>query len=41
VIIATVPRSLDEIPPEIVTDLMDLGHCMAGGGAYCKAWRTA
>jgi rod shape-determining protein MreB len=36
VIIATVRDALDEIPPEIVTDLMDLGICMAGGGALLQ-----
>ena len=33
VIIDTVRDALDEIPPEIVADLMDIGICLAGGGA--------
>jgi len=33
VIVDTVRDALDEIPPEIVSDLMDIGICMAGGGA--------
>jgi rod shape-determining protein MreB len=27
---------LDEIPPEIVADLMDIGICLAGGGALLQ-----
>ncbi len=32
-IIDTVKDTLDEVPPEIVADLMDIGICLAGGGA--------
>ena len=33
VIVDTVRDALDEIPPAIIGDLMDLGICLAGGGA--------
>ena len=33
VIIDTIKDALDEVPPEIVADLMDTGICLAGGGA--------
>ena len=33
VIIDTIKDALDEVPPEIVADLMDIGICLAGGGA--------
>jgi rod shape-determining protein MreB len=33
VIIETIKDALDEVPPEIVADLMDNGICLAGGGA--------
>ncbi len=33
VIVDTVRDTLDEIPPEIISDLMDIGICLAGGGA--------
>ncbi|HMZ06993.1 MAG TPA: rod shape-determining protein [Anaerolineales bacterium] len=36
VIIDTVRDALDEIPPEIVSDLMDVGICLAGGGALLQ-----
>lgn len=36
VIIDTVRDSLDEVPPEIVSDLMDVGICLAGGGALLQ-----
>ena len=36
VIIDTVRDALDEVPPEIVTDLMDVGICLAGGGALLQ-----
>lgn len=36
VIIDTVRDVLDEIPPEIVSDLMDIGICLAGGGALLQ-----
>jgi rod shape-determining protein MreB len=32
-IVETVKDALDETPPEIVADLMDIGICLAGGGA--------
>ena len=35
-IIDTVRDALDEIPPEIVSDLMDIGICLAGGGALLQ-----
>jgi rod shape-determining protein MreB len=36
VIVDTVRDALDEIPPEIVSDLMDVGICLAGGGALLQ-----
>jgi rod shape-determining protein MreB and related proteins len=36
VIVDTVRDALDEIPPEIVSDLMDIGICLAGGGALLQ-----
>jgi rod shape-determining protein MreB len=33
VIIDTIKDALDEVPPEIIADLMDNGICLAGGGA--------
>ena len=33
VVIETIKDALDEVPPEIVADLMDTGICLAGGGA--------
>jgi rod shape-determining protein MreB len=36
VIIETIKDALDEVPPEIVADLMDLGLCLAGGGALLQ-----
>lgn len=36
VIVDTIRDALDEIPPEIVSDLMDLGICLAGGGALLQ-----
>lgn len=32
-ILDTIKDTLDEVPPEIVADLMDIGICLAGGGA--------
>jgi rod shape-determining protein MreB and related proteins len=32
VIVDTIKDALDEVPPEIVADLMDTGICLAGGG---------
>jgi len=36
VILDTVRDALDEIPPEIVADLMDIGICLSGGGALLQ-----
>lgn len=36
VILDTVRDALDEIPPEIVADLMDTGICLSGGGALLQ-----
>ena len=36
VILDTVRDALDEVPPEIVADLMDIGICLAGGGALLQ-----
>jgi len=33
VIIDTIKDAMDEVPPEIIADLMDIGICLAGGGA--------
>lgn len=33
VIVETIKDALDEVPPEIVSDLMDIGICLGGGGA--------
>jgi rod shape-determining protein MreB len=33
VIVETIKDALDEVPPEIVADLMETGICLAGGGA--------
>ncbi|MDK1028976.1 MAG: rod shape-determining protein [Anaerolineae bacterium] len=33
VIVDTIRDALDEIPPEIISDLMDIGICLSGGGA--------
>ena len=35
-IVDTIKDALDETPPEIVADLMDMGICLAGGGALLK-----
>ncbi len=35
-IIETIKDALDEVPPEIVADLMDNGVCLAGGGSLLK-----
>ena len=34
----TIKDALDEVPPEIVADLMDIGICLAGGGALLQGW---
>jgi rod shape-determining protein MreB len=35
-IVETVKDALDETPPEIISDLMDIGVCLAGGGGMLK-----
>lgn len=35
-IIDTIKDALDETPPEIIADLMDIGICLAGGGSLLK-----
>ena len=37
VIVDTIRDALDEVPPEIVADLMDTGICLAGGGALLQS----
>jgi len=37
-IIETIRDALDEAPPEIISDLMESGICMAGGGALLQAF---
>jgi len=36
-IVDTIKDALDEVPPEIVADLMETGVCLAGGGAQVQA----
>ena len=36
IIVDTVKDSLDETPPELVADLMEVGICLAGGGAQIQ-----
>jgi len=36
-IIDTIKDALDEVPPEIIADLMDIGICLAGGGSLLQA----
>jgi len=36
VIVDTIRDALDEIPPEVIADLMDIGICLAGGGALLQ-----
>lgn len=36
VIVDTIKDALDEVPPEIVADLMDTGICLTGGGALLQ-----
>lgn len=36
VIVDTIRDALDEIPPEVVSDLMDVGICLSGGGALLQ-----
>jgi rod shape-determining protein MreB len=33
VIVDTIKDALDEVPPEIVSDLLETGICLAGGGS--------
>jgi len=40
VIVDTVKDALDETPPELVADLMDIGVCLAGGGALLRGLAT-
>jgi rod shape-determining protein MreB len=35
-ILDTVKDTLDEVPPEIVSDLMDIGICLSGGGSLLQ-----
>jgi len=37
-IIDTIKDALDEAPPEILADLMDMGICMAGGGSLLHSF---
>lgn len=36
-IVDTIKDALDEVPPEIIADLMDIGICLAGGGSQLQA----
>jgi rod shape-determining protein MreB len=36
VIVDTIRDALDEVPPEVIADLMDTGICLAGGGALIQ-----
>ena len=36
VIVDSVREALDEVPPEVIADLMDTGICLAGGGALLQ-----
>lgn len=36
IIVDTVKDALDEVPPELIADLMETGICLAGGGAQLK-----
>lgn len=36
-IIDTIKDALDEVPPEIIADLMDIGVCLAGGGSQLQS----
>ncbi|GAB4484680.1 MAG: hypothetical protein OHK0031_08730 [Anaerolineales bacterium] len=36
VIVATIREALDEVPPEVIADLMETGICLAGGGALIQ-----
>ena len=36
IITDTIRDALDETPPELIADLMDVGICMAGGGSQLR-----
>ncbi len=36
VIVDTIKDALDEVPPEVVSDLMEMGVCLAGGGSQLQ-----
>lgn len=36
VIVDTIRETLDEVPPEVIADLMETGICLAGGGALIQ-----
>jgi rod shape-determining protein MreB len=36
IIVQTIKDALDEVPPEIVADLMESGICLAGGGSLLQ-----
>lgn len=36
VIVDTIKDALDETPPELIADLMDIGVCLAGGGSQLR-----
>lgn len=36
VIVDTIREALDEVPPEVIADLMETGICLAGGGALIQ-----
>ncbi|HLF37487.1 MAG TPA: rod shape-determining protein, partial [Anaerolineales bacterium] len=40
IILDTLKDTIDEIPPEIIADLMEVGICMAGGGSQLKGLDT-
>jgi rod shape-determining protein MreB len=36
IIVDTIRDTLDEVPPELVADLMEVGVCLAGGGSQLQ-----
>ena len=36
IIVDTIKDTIDEVPPELVADLMEVGVCMAGGGSMLQ-----
>jgi len=36
IIVDTIRETLDETPPELVADLMEVGICLAGGGSLLR-----